>query len=182
MEFTLFYKGVIPSKNKVKVKVKHEIRCAFHSQLLKMRQLPPLVYHSDWFQNPFPKELHKLISGNDFICLVSHKLKMYVDLQIILYSAYKNRSFKDIDNKLKILFDALQIPRTNREIPSDWTPGKTERPLLCLLSDDKLIYKLHVDTDYILADNFFKPEEMLCIIRVKIKANQHSDKFRDLTV
>jgi hypothetical protein len=180
MEFTLFYKGHISTKEKVKVK--HKIRRAFHSQLLKMRELPPLIDHPEWFQEPFPEELHKTVGGNDFICLVSHKLKMYVDLQITLYSAYKNRSFKDIDNKLKILFDALQMPRVKGEIPVNWTPEKKEKPLLCLLSDDKLIYKLHVDTDFILQEDFFEKEEMACIIKIKIKSNKFSDQFRDLMV
>jgi hypothetical protein len=187
MEFTLVYKGKVNDgkvDKKKRIEVIHEIRLNFHQQLKALIKLPPLNDHQNWFNKlSYPKELHKSVDGKDFISLVSSDLKMYVDLRIDLFSAYKNRSFKDIDNKLKIICDALQVPREKKNIPLQWVQNsKTERPLICLLSDDKLIYKLNVDTDYILKNDFFEKDEMLCIIKVKIKGNKYHTDFIDLII
>jgi hypothetical protein len=187
MEFTLFHKGKVndgKTDNKKRKDVVHDIRLEFHRQLTALRHLPPLNdNHKDWFECSQENKLFKAVDNKNFICLVSTDLKMYVDLHVDIFSAYKNRSFKDIDNKLKIIFDALQIPQKKAELPNNWTQsGKDENPLICLLSDDKLIYKLQVDTDYILQKEFFKHEEIACFIKVKIKSNKYNLDYIDLII
>ena len=183
MEFTLFYQGVLSTKNKRRIVVVNDLRREFHNQLKMLLKLPPLVDHPDWFREPFPKQLHKEFNNLNFVCLVSNKLKMYVDLEMTLLAQYKNRNFKDIDNKVKIIGDGLQIPNQKSHIPIDYKPAKEENPLICLLSDDRLIYKLKVDTDYILNEKAFRErDEMICLIKVKIKGNKHNDEFKDLMV
>ena len=108
---------------------------------------------------------------------------MFVNLKVHFYSKYRNRSFKDIDNKLKIIFDALQVPREKKNLPASWERKSNGRPILCLLSDDRLIYNFSVDTDYILDENFFKnSDELFVTIKVEIKSNVYNTKFADLFV
>jgi hypothetical protein len=183
LEFTLYYKGVISTKNKKRIELVHELRYAFHEQLKELLKLPPLKYHKDWFKDPYPVELHKKFdTGLDFICLVSQKLNMYVELEINLLTQYKNRNFKDIDNKIKIIGDALQIPNQQSHIPNASKNIYSDNLIICLLSDDRLIYRLNVDSDYILTPDACKREEMICLIKVKIKSNRFTDKFKDLVI
>jgi len=57
----------------------------------------------------------------------------------------------DIDNRLKVLFDGLRIPVDCGEIPNSWIPEENEKPLFCLLDDDKIITTLNVTTDRLLS-------------------------------
>jgi|SRR5438552_6206595 len=55
---------------------------------------------------------------------------------------------RDIDNRIKVLFDALRLP-TIDEI-RDFRREQHEVPFLCLLEDDSLITELKVTTDRLL--------------------------------
>jgi hypothetical protein len=51
------------------------------------------------------------------------------------------------------------------------------------MSDDRLIYKLSVDTDYILNKNVFKDrDDIICLIKVRISGNKYFEKYRDLII
>ena len=59
------------------------------------------------------------------------------------------KSGGDIDNRLKVLFDALRMPQTCDEVCGEApTPG--EEPFYCLLEDDRLISKVTVETNWLL--------------------------------
>jgi hypothetical protein len=55
----------------------------------------------------------------------------------------------DIDNRIKVLFDALRVPATS-ELP-DVSPSDDENPFYCVVQDDKYIDKLTLTTDRLLA-------------------------------
>ena len=55
----------------------------------------------------------------------------------------------DIDNRIKVLFDALRIPRDCNEV-AGFSPDADEDPLYCLLEDDTLINEVRVNTDRLL--------------------------------
>ena len=55
----------------------------------------------------------------------------------------------DIDNRLKTLFDVLTVPDHNQGY-EHLTSADDEKPFFCLLSDDKLISKVTVQTDKLL--------------------------------
>jgi hypothetical protein len=55
----------------------------------------------------------------------------------------------DIDNRIKVLFDALRYPKNGGELAGA-TPSANETPFCCLLEDDKLITEVKVVTDELL--------------------------------
>ena len=59
------------------------------------------------------------------------------------------KSGGDIDNRLKVLFDALRMPQTCDEVCGD-VPAEDENPFFCLLEDYKLISKVQVETNRLL--------------------------------
>jgi len=59
------------------------------------------------------------------------------------------KSGGDIDNRLKVLFDALKMPRPG-EFDSSSPPAPDEDPFFCLVEDDALITEVKVTTDRLL--------------------------------
>jgi hypothetical protein len=59
------------------------------------------------------------------------------------------KSGGDIDNRLKVLFDALKMPRPG-EFDSSVPPAPDEDPFFCLVEDDSLITEIKVTTDRLL--------------------------------
>jgi hypothetical protein len=90
------------------------------------------------------------------------------------------RDTGDIDNQLTTLFDALKMPKVNREL-ADTVPETDEKPLFCLLEDDALITRVNVDTDRLLAP--LKSEsEVRLLIRVTVKATRLTNDNRYFAV
>src|SRR3989442_17286 len=54
----------------------------------------------------------------------------------------------DIDNRIKVLFDALRMPQNCDEV--DGPPEQDDNPFFCLLEDDRLIIDVKVTTDTLL--------------------------------
>ena len=57
---------------------------------------------------------------------------------------------RDLDSRLKTLFDALKMPIEKSQIGRCQTPDADEDPFYCLLEDDKLISHVSVETDTLL--------------------------------
>jgi len=55
----------------------------------------------------------------------------------------------DIDNRLKVLFDALKYPHETQEVENA-PQGADENPCFCLLEDDQFIDHVSVTTDRLL--------------------------------
>lgn len=88
----------------------------------------------------------------DYKCvpLVSNQLKLTCSLDILLL--WRDRVVPigpsgDIDNRLKTLFDALQIPQDCADVDP---PAQKDEYLLCLLENDNLITDVRVSTDRLL--------------------------------
>lgn len=73
----------------------------------------------------------------------------------------------DIDNRLKVLFDALRMPSEPQEV-EDVTQSKDENPCFCLLSDDKYIDQISVTTDRLLTpkESDAHVHDVVLVIRV----------------
>jgi hypothetical protein len=198
MEFTLFKHGQIKSKESPKGK--HDLRIEFHYQLKKLWGLSSWDHdkNENWQKDPWKtndlnlwktnNKLYKEKLKKNFICLVTKDLDMYVELKVNFYVP-KGTPFRDIDNKLKTICDALKLPDKDKQgnIPEYikyWEQMDEENPLVCLLEDDELIYNINADTDYLLGSQkeFLKRKEMLCIINVKIKGNRYQGAYNDLIV
>jgi hypothetical protein len=82
----------------------------------------------------------------------------------------------DIDNRLKTLFDAVQMPHLGQDV-GDQIPGVEEDPFYVLLEEDELIADISVTTDLLLVvpDAYqFTPDYAVLVIDVKLHATQYS--------
>jgi hypothetical protein len=98
--------------------------------------------------------------GYKFVPLVSSDLQLTCGLDILLLqrdkvSAPLIHQTGDIDNRLKVLFDALQVPKHCEGIPSD--DIETQPYFFCLLENDVLITDVTVTTDTLLTE-FIVPD------------------------
>jgi len=96
--------------------------------------------------------------GYKFVPLVSKHLDLTCGLEVLLLQRdgasplRRAKEGTDIDNRLKTLFDALQIPQCCSDIPSGVAKEPDEDPyFFCLLEDDRLVTEVAVVTDRWLA-------------------------------
>ena len=97
-----------------------------------------------------------MINGYRFIPLVHDKLDLTCSLKVLIMRRDRpgdrpGRIFnaRDIDNRLKTLFDALKMPTASElggELPDD-----DDNPMFVLLQKDELISHVSVETDDLLA-------------------------------
>lgn len=85
----------------------------------------------------------------------------------------------DIDNRLKILFDALRIPERCDEI-KDLPPRSDEKPFFCLLEDDSLITEVRVTTDRLLEPLADGEHEHDVVLIIGVKALAVGANFADI--
>jgi len=116
------------------------------------------------------------VGGFCFLPLVTKKLWLTCDLDILFLRneplGHIINSGGDIDNRLKVLFDALRAPETAKELPSSATPGDKESPLFCLLEDDSLITAVRVESERLLDSSSMQKERVRLVIRVTVKVQR----------
>lgn len=194
MEFTLTYKGKLPSGDKANKEDKHRIRMAFHPQLKTLWTLPPLSYCSSYKEkevswegeeryqdepNPGNFDFGSLpyvvtdMNGFKFVSIVHKSLAVVAELDVRFFFpssdivSSTSIIIRDVDNKLKTLFDGLRIPQQSQEIPEDWIQDEEQNPLYCLLEDDGLIAKVSVSSGYSLKP--LDQGEVFVIVNIKVK-------------
>jgi hypothetical protein len=177
LEFSLTYDGPLPScphnKEESKSDYKQNIRLEFAEQLARhwngepmlrnwkrqglplvsivnrRAEVPPLAVNT----NPhFVAEMcgygwtPLITRTNGLVCELSILLKRRSDPGELIVSGNDGG---DLDNRLKILFDALRMPLSEREVPGNmWGPGSDDRQrvdLVVLLEDDSLISKVTIE-------------------------------------
>jgi hypothetical protein len=113
--------------------------------------------------------------GYEFVPLVSNHLKLACALDILFLRRDMPgvpliHSGGDIDNRLKVLFDALRIPENCEELTGT-IKGTDEDPyFFCLLEDDALITEVNVTTDNLLTPCSPGEEHHVhLVIRVKVR-------------
>jgi hypothetical protein len=101
---------------------------------------------------------HRL-GGFEFIPLIVGSLPAVCELDILFLRREQPGSLilkprddygGDLDNRIKILFDALRVPCKLEELPVGAAPAAEEAPFYCLLEDDSLITKFQVESDTLL--------------------------------
>jgi hypothetical protein len=180
MEFHLVYDGKLPAAGSggTRAKEKHVIRKVFHRQLMNL-----------WRTQPFLREFSAKNGGSEFglanryarcgyrfLPLVSDWFMASCALDVLFLRrdgpGSLVKSGGDIDNRLKVLFDALRMPQTCDEVCGE-SPTPEEDPFFCVLEDDRLISKVQVGTNWLLTSA--GPDEHVhdvhLVIRVKTVAS-----------
>jgi hypothetical protein len=183
VRFTLTYDG--PLHVRGKAPAKQVVREAFHPQLAELWTYEPLV-HSRFLLDPSgqkdPDEMFQpglsvltTIGAQVYAPLVSRKLKLNAELEVLLLRAGPAGSVLtgqgDIDNRLKVLFDALSVPTPQQALPCTDDLGTAAKPLHTLLEDDDMVTRVDVDTARLLGNH--PHGHVRAIVRVDIRPAAH---------
>jgi len=188
IEFTLTYEGPLPTSKTSAVKAKQAIRRKFHTQIATYWKIGPLsathneIKHGITFWDCFKKSHLAVKSGFTFIPVAPQALKLACGLDIVFLRPKGTQEGDplithggDIDNRLKVLFDALRMPHKSDEIPRGDKPQADEQPYFyCLLEDDAQITKISVRTDWLLKPNS-DPSAVQLVIGVSLRATAMTD-------
>ena len=154
MKFTLHYEGPLKSANARNSRGdKHEIRRHIKSQLAVLwKQLPWRDFHDYHFGGP--QMIVTQLRGIRFAPLISEKKHLTASLKINLLSADDKGAIivktADVDNRLKVLFDALRSPSCESELPSTVEDEDKNGFFYTLLEDDALITSCRIQSDRLL--------------------------------
>lgn len=187
MEFRLVYRGPLPAQGAgtgtSRVPEKHAIRRQIHAQMRELwKQIPvlqPFVENPD--QSGLATRFEKF--GYLFFPLVSKARGIACSLDILFLRRDNPgnlvRSGGDIDNRIKVLFDALRMPEYPEEVPG-FPPQNGERPFFCLLEDDDLITDVKITTDRLLQplENDERIHDVHLVLACKTKIVDHMSASR----
>lgn len=164
VEFRLIYQGRLPaaSQNDKRTQDKHRIRKALHPQLRELwksdRFLSSRFLESSKGDPPRPRfqvmadEYARC--GYRFLPLVGTPAGDEACALDILFLRRDQpgdlvKHGGDIDNRMKVLLDALRMPDECQEICGE-QPTEDQDPFYCLLKDDRLITEIRIVTDRLL--------------------------------
>lgn len=162
MEFHLVYQGRLPAagQSSTRSREKQDIRKVFHRQMASLWSTHPFLAGFG-HENDDDRSEYKTFGlanryqrcGYRFLPLVSEWFSAACSLDILFLRrdgpGSLIRSGGDIDNRLKVLFDALRMPQTCDEVCGD-KPAPDEDPFFVLLEDDRLISRVSVETNWLL--------------------------------
>jgi hypothetical protein len=189
VNFRLTYDGPLKaaSQSETRRVEKHEIRRVFNRQLWQLfEQRDSGSFMDAEFkalqEQPEINPFMRVKRGNfRFLALVRQKLNLVCDLDI-LFLRRENpgqliQDGGDLDNRIKVLFDALRIPQDDNEIRGLEPIGDWEPLFFCLTEDDKLITGFRIVTDRLLepAKSDAEQNHVRLIINVEIKATKLTD-------
>ena len=161
MQFRLVYQGKLPAagRSETRNKEKHEIRKILHKQLAQLWQCQPILsrYLKD---SPSGRSGAEIMADKfercdfRFLPLLHDYFGSLVCTLDILFLRRDQpgdliKYGGDIDNRIKVLFDALRIPQDPQELDGQ-EPGEGENPFFCLLQDDRQITEVNITTDRLL--------------------------------
>lgn len=114
-----------------------------------------------------------------FIPLVTSHLELTCELDVLMLrteapkGVFKANNGGDLDNRLKVLFDALRVPGGIGELPNGETPekDKQEQSVFCLLEDDSLITACRVESERLFSLEEQAPNYVELTIRVSVKTD-----------
>ncbi len=188
MDFRLTYEGPLraaSNSGSKRPKEKHEIRKVFHKQLKRLWKIHPYLKEAQLSdrRRPPPEPRVPLVEhlahqyermGYNFVPLVTEELRLICGLDILFIRNSVPgeivNSAGDLDNRIKTLLDALRMPTNQMEL-GGYTPNDDETPFFCLLSDDKLITHLSIETDMLLQPTSPKADQndVRLVIAVRLR-------------
>jgi hypothetical protein len=184
MEFHLLYAGELlksgGNQNK-RAWEKHCLRRYFHDQLKRLWETHlALKYYADktmeWDHKPPERFLDSLAKNNErggigFIPIATEANGLVLSLDVLLLRPERPGaildSAGDIDNRMKVLIDALRIPRELSEMKRREGDDPDPNPMYCLMTDDKLITALKVNTDRLLLTTGNSEQEACVVVRIE---------------
>lgn len=204
VEFRLTYEGLLlgASPSDTRVKQKHEIRQHFHRQLKRLWEVHSYLKHGtpvEFFPGvsdsqkqlgrgyvsyvhtekmaEFVAKKYEMF-GFRFVPLVREQLSLLCSIHILFLRPDRPGSIirsADIDNRMKVLFDALRIPKNADELRGA-KPADGENPFFCLLEDDSLITHVSVETDMLLqpTGQDYDDNDTRLILNVRIRPYENS--------
>lgn len=175
MRFRLFYDGALPSRGSATARL--PIREALHPQLSELWSHDPLAPRRDRYLSENPGEgnisVLKRVGAHVYAPLICTQLSLLAELDILMLRPEppgRVIAHGDIDNRLKVLFDALRAPNSIQETGDNARPSSPTDPTFTLLEDDRLITRVNVETDRLLDAG--DPEHLRLIIRVTLRASR----------
>jgi hypothetical protein len=118
--------------------------------------------------------------GYKFVPLVSNHLKLSCGLDILFLRRDMPgvplvHSGGDIDNRLKVLFDALRVPADCGELAGTAKDADEDPYFFCLLEDDALITEVSVTTDTLMtAHGRGEENDVHLVIKVRVRPTDFS--------
>jgi hypothetical protein len=188
VEFRLIYRGALQSHNmrNPRASEKHLIRKEFHQQLKAFWLVDfnlKRIHHSVVFaqQSPTGKEMSRIDflahnfsrCGFRFLPLVTEGINVGCELDILFLRREKPGMVihrGDIDNRMKLLFDALRMPQECNEVANQ-VPSADEDPFYVLLQDDSLLTKVSITTDRLLTpqlDPLIDDVEVIVSVKTRV--------------
>jgi hypothetical protein len=168
MQFRLVYRGPLPSASNSNSRAheKHLIRKCLDPQLRELWRTHPflkvyqdMVVEHEGTTLPYPESIANRFSmfGYRFVPLIGEafgngpkSLACALDILFLRFDQPPGdilRGGGGIDNRIKTLFDALQMPRSGEGVDS---PDGTDNLMYCLLEDDSLVTEVKITTDRLL--------------------------------
>jgi hypothetical protein len=184
MEFYLIYAGGLlksaGNKNR-RTWEKHAIRRDLHSQMKRLWETHPASrYYADKTVEERGQRPRRFLdamahnferSGVGFIPLITAANGLACSLDILFLRPDRPGTIlqggRDIDNRMKLLIDALRIPSGGSEMQKREGDEPDANPMYCLLEDDNLITSLKVKTDRLLFTMGEGQNEACLVIRVE---------------
>jgi hypothetical protein len=162
MQFRLVYQGKLPAAggSGTRNQEKHAIRKVLHKQLGQLWQCQPILSRYLIADSPNNRSGAEMMAdkfercGFRFLPLFGDyfgSLACALDI-LFLRRDQPGDLIKyggDIDNRIKVLFDALRMPQECQELDGQ-KPGEDENPFFCLLQDDRQITEVNITTDRLL--------------------------------
>jgi hypothetical protein len=164
VEFRLVYRGMLPaaSESDTRALAKHRIRQKLHPQLRELWHQHPTLKATLEGQTGGRSNVELVadrfvrgVNGNyRFVPLIREEHYHFCSLNVLFLRRDSPgnlvKSGGDLDNRVKVLFDALTVPGDNATAGLKGEPEPEERPFFCLLQDDKLITEVSITTDRLL--------------------------------
>ncbi len=145
MELVLTYEGHIPSKGSSNAAV-WRMRTCFDQQLRKVWGKPPFEVLKKWEDSNFAANAPKftrVLGGHTFVPFYGADVGIGIDLDIRLLTGMPDKkailSAGDLDNRVKRIIDALQIPTQKGELIADLQPAGRFH---CLVENDSAVLSL----------------------------------------
>jgi hypothetical protein len=173
MRFRLVYDGPLSDRTE-----KHAVRCVIEPQLEELfRTRHTLRPWAGVIESGVSSQEIPFVHYRDFrfFPLVRANLNMVCHLDVLLLEPEPSVILRkaDIDNRLKVLFDALRLPNQQNEIPEEEHPGPDQNPFYVLLEDDALITGVRVETDRLLFPKLGRQRsDVSAIIEVNVKTTR----------